>query len=61
MFILMYLFFDNSLSKRADKLQEENELTNVKQLTKQIRSLKRKIRQYEEEFEDEHGYKVMDI
>ncbi|XP_038060896.1 protein FAM13A-like isoform X2 [Patiria miniata] len=49
------------VSKRADKHPEENDMTSVKQLTKQIRTLKRKIRQYEEEFEDEHGYKPSHI
>ncbi|XP_071808113.1 protein FAM13A-like isoform X1 [Asterias amurensis] len=45
------------LSKRTDKLQEETDQTTVKQLTKQIRVLKRKMRQYEVEFEEERGYK----
>ena len=51
----------HSLSKRADKLQEETDLTTVKQLTKQIRVLKRKMRQYEVEFEEERGYKVIEM
>ncbi|XP_022080812.1 protein FAM13A-like isoform X2 [Acanthaster planci] len=45
------------VSKRTDKLPEETDTMSIKQLTKQIRTLKRKIRQYEEEFEDQHGYK----
>lgn len=37
--------------------EEEANLTTVKQLSKKIHSLKKKVKQFEENFEKEHGYR----
>lgn len=42
---------DRTEDKPMDKAQ------NIKQLTRQVRNLKRKIRQYEEEYCEQHGHK----
>ncbi|XP_071829268.1 protein FAM13A-like isoform X4 [Apostichopus japonicus] len=50
---------DKVSSSTADRTHEKplDKTQNIKQLTRQVRNLKRKIRQYEEEYIEQHGHK----
>ena len=51
-----------SSSKRSESsLDEEDQVSIIKRLTRQVRSLKQKIKQYEEEFESQYHAKVSTI
>ncbi|XP_071510449.1 protein FAM13A-like [Diadema antillarum] len=50
-------FFPRSSKRSENALDEEDSVAAIKQLTRQVRSLKQKIKQYEEEFERQYNAK----